>query len=77
MHGNVHEWCSDWFDRDYYPSSPVKDPQGPAKGHSRVIRGGDYECSGQMCRAAGRMAYEPHGAVVSLGFRVAAMRSEK
>lgn len=42
MHGNAQEWCSDWFDVDYYSRSPSVDPQGPSKGETRVKRGGDW-----------------------------------
>jgi len=40
--GNALEWCSDWYDRDYYQASPPVDPRGPATGKSRVLRGGSF-----------------------------------
>ncbi|MHC4249590.1 MAG: SUMF1/EgtB/PvdO family nonheme iron enzyme, partial [Planctomycetota bacterium] len=44
MHGNVREWCSDWYAPDYYAKSPAKDPTGPAEGTARIQRGG---CAGR------------------------------
>src|SRR5262249_15622705 len=40
VHGNVWEWCEDWFDEDYYAKSPPKNPSGPDDGSFRVLRGG-------------------------------------
>jgi formylglycine-generating enzyme required for sulfatase activity len=54
MHGNVAEWCSDWWDKDYYISSPAQDPTGPSGGTLRVLRGGSWMNDGKDCRAADR-----------------------
>ena len=50
MRGNVWEWCSDWFDRDYYSRSPEIDPKGPSTGYMKVIRGCDWIFVGEGCK---------------------------
>ena len=70
MHGNLHEWCLDRFERDYYSVSPAEDPQGPEQGTSRVIRGGDWYSDGRDCRSAFRYADIPDGRFYALGMRV-------
>jgi uncharacterized protein (TIGR02996 family) len=54
LHGNVSEWCADWFDEHYYQTSPRQDPPGPPQGDHRVLRGGSWHDAGQYCRAAFR-----------------------
>ena len=42
MHGNVWEWCADWYNEDYYATQPVDDPTGPSSGTCRVLRGSSF-----------------------------------
>jgi len=70
MHGNVWEWCMDWFDADYYKESPGTDPTGPPTGGSRVIRGGCWQSHPTKCRSAERDAYNPSKSNDTIGFRV-------
>ncbi|GHU58757.1 hypothetical protein FACS189411_14690 [Bacteroidia bacterium] len=70
MHGNVSEWCSDWYKIDYYGSGPVTDPTGLASGSVRVFRGGHWYGSAPRCRSAFRNYDDPGNALSYLGFRI-------
>jgi len=71
IHGNVWEWCSDWYGEDYYKKSPRDDPQGPASGDLRVRRGGAWHTYPLYVRSAFRNINTPHTRYLNLGFRVA------
>ncbi len=70
MHGNVFEWCQDWYAFDYYKGMVTDDPQGPAKGDERVLRGGSWTNGPANCRSAARVKFKQDGRDIFLGFRV-------
>jgi formylglycine-generating enzyme required for sulfatase activity len=71
MHGNVSEWCHDYFGP--YPRERATDPMGPASGAERVIRGGHYLSLMADCRSAQRSSFPPNYASSAVGFRLIAL----
>jgi formylglycine-generating enzyme required for sulfatase activity len=70
MHGNVWEWCSDYYDRNYYRNSPRYDPRGPPTGTLRVVRGGSCFNIGRFCRASYRFGVTPGNRDLDVGLRL-------
>jgi len=59
MHGNVAEWCNDFYSEDGYPPGQPTDPRGPATGSERVLRGGSWRSDSDRCRSAARDSEQP------------------
>jgi formylglycine-generating enzyme required for sulfatase activity len=76
MIGNAAEWCSDWYDADYYAKSPERDPTGPNSGSDRVRRGGCWASDAVSCRAAYRGGNPPGSRDFFVGFRLARSSGE-
>ena len=72
MSGNVHEWCWNWYGKEYYAESPAGNPRGADSGEYRVNRGGSWDDEAAICRVDCRNFDLPIYAYDGLGFRVAA-----
>jgi len=68
---NVHEWCADWYDPQYYAVSPAQNPRGPATGTRRASRGGAWRHHIKIARCAARSSIPPEFCYADYGFRVA------
>jgi len=77
MHGNVAEWCQDWYGPKYYEKSRTNDPSGPARGTARVVRGGFWGASAWKSRSAYRDHNTPRRFGRHLGFRICLIQRTK
>lgn len=69
--GNVWEWVNDWYDENYYQSSPASNPLGPESGTYRALRGGSWYVSDSYVRASYRTWFDPTLTFDRIGFRCA------
>ena len=68
MHGNVSEWCQDWYGE--YPAEPKENPRGPSSGTGRIVRGGSWFSNAKNCRSACRFYWPPNSNADFIGFRL-------
>jgi formylglycine-generating enzyme len=68
---NVHEWCSDWYDPNYYATSPERNPRGPAQGQRKSSRGGSWRHQVKVARCSARSSIPPDFHYADYGFRIA------
>ncbi|HTB31373.1 MAG TPA: SUMF1/EgtB/PvdO family nonheme iron enzyme [Bacteroidia bacterium] len=77
MSGDMWEWCSDWFEMYYYKVSPSDNPQGPAKGTDKILRGGCWFSLDEGCMVASRGQLRPELKNKYTGFRIVKDISDK
>lgn len=70
MSGNVFEWCSDWYDENYYRGSAMTEPQGPESSSLRVLRGGSFANTARGCRISARGGANPNRRLSCYGLRL-------
>jgi formylglycine-generating enzyme len=68
---NVHEWCSDWYDANYYGISPERNPRGPEGGQRKSSRGGSWRHHVKVARCSARSSIPPEFQYADYGFRLA------
>ena len=68
---NVHEWCSDWYDPNYYAISPGRNPRGPERGTRKASRGGSWRHHVKVSRCSARSSIPPEFQYADYGFRLA------
>jgi formylglycine-generating enzyme required for sulfatase activity len=71
LEGNVREWTQDWFDPDYYKVSPYRNPQGPASGANKVLRGAAFDDNERQALVFIRFSHRPTSRGINRGFRCA------
>lgn len=74
MHGNVGEWCGDWYGA--YDTRNLHNPMGPHVGNDRVFRGGSWKRLGSSCRSSCRFREDPNFRSIDLGFRPALIQDD-
>jgi formylglycine-generating enzyme required for sulfatase activity len=67
LYGNVWQWCNDFYQEDFYRNSPERDPRGPDRGQTRVVRGGCWNSRADACRSAYRLDENPSYTDVCFG----------
>ena len=70
LSGNVWEWCQDWYAKEFYSNSRRTNPTGPLGGEARILRGGSWYDSSQLCRVSYRNMNRPDESRVNIGFRI-------